>query len=109
MIDLKYHVFDRKYDLTPNYNIKRFCASFKSPGWNCRKTAKSFVVPALAGFKPQFPPRGGTTNDFAVLLDGIEEESDRGAADAASVLRKSARGYCAVSKMFCPETHRQGG
>ena len=32
------------------------------------KTAKSFVVPALAGFKPQFPPQGGTTNDFAVLL-----------------------------------------
>jgi hypothetical protein len=33
-----------------------------------RKTAKSFVVPALAGFKPQFPPEGGTTNDFATLL-----------------------------------------
>ena len=33
-----------------------------------RTTAKSFVVPVLAGLKPQFPPKGGTTNDFATLL-----------------------------------------
>jgi hypothetical protein len=36
--------------------------------WLGRTIAKSFVVPALAGFKPQFPPKGGTTNDFATLL-----------------------------------------
>jgi hypothetical protein len=30
-----------------------------------------FVVPALAGFEPQIPPKGGTTNDFAVLLAEI--------------------------------------
>jgi hypothetical protein len=47
----------------------------KSEIRHCRTTAKSFVVPALAGFKPQFPPKGGTTNDFATLLIGIDHSS----------------------------------